>query len=206
MNPIPQLTTEELALLGNQDFFLKKSVIGKKIRIILETLHQELKPHVLNQALIAPDDFNPEAVQIVKGEHLEEHPYQYLDYPRHFSREQKLTFRSLVWWGHYFVFALILEGDLLTLYRRHLFNRYSQLADKGLSLHISPSLWEWKKGAGLTLDITSTRRSEIAAVLDNRPSFKISKFIDFQDPIVQSNRIVEEGVSTFQTMLPLITV
>ena len=201
----PAFTSEELALLSDRKIFQQKAVIGRKIRNILEAIHQELRLQVQGNQLIAPESFDPEAVQFVKGEHLEDHPYQYLDYPRFFSREQKFTFRSLVWWGHSFVFALILEGDLLKTYRRNFFNRFSQLADKGLSLNLSHSLWEWKNGTGLTLDITSTRRSEIAAVLDHRTSCKISRHIGFDDPIVESNRIVQEGVKTFKALLPIIT-
>ena len=192
-------------LLGDKEFFRKKAIIGKKIRTMLEDLHQHLKPLVDTQTFIAPEDFDTEAFQFVKGEHLEESPYQYLDYPRNFSREHKLTFRSLAWWGHHFAFALILEGDLVKTYRRHLFNRFSKIADQGLTLSLSPSLWEWKKGSGLTMDITSSQRSEIAAVLDHRTAFKLTRFINFQDSIVTTNRIVQEGVKTFKTVLPIIT-
>ncbi len=205
MTQPPSFSPEELVLLGDREFFRKKAIIGKKIRAILEALHLRLKPLVETQPFIAPENFDPQAFQFVKGEHLEESPYQYLDYPRNYSREEKLAFRSLAWWGHHFVFALIVEGDLVKTYRRHLFNRFSQVADQGLTLSLSPSLWEWKTGSGLTLGITSSQRSEIAAVLDHRTAFKLTRFIEFQDSIVTNNQIIEEGVKTFKAVLPIIT-
>jgi hypothetical protein len=128
------LTADEVNVLGNQDFFRQKAVISAKIKRTLELLHHRLKPEVVKHTLLAPDGFDPEAVQLVKGEHLEECPYQYLDFPRYYTRQDKLAFRSLFWWGHHLVFALIVEGPLVKNYRMNLFNRFSEVANHQLSL------------------------------------------------------------------------
>ena len=199
------LTEDEWRVFGDHDFFLKKAIISAKLKRMLEHLHLALGQEVKHSQFLAPEEFDPETYQIVKGEHLEDCPYQYLDFPRYFTRRDKLAFRSLCWWGHHIVFALIVEGPLVKQYRTNLFNRFSEVADRQLSLSLGPSLWEWKAGPGFTLDLTHNRRSEIAAVIDHRTHFKIGRFIPLQDLTSNPTLIVQAGVSTFQSILPIIT-
>ena len=198
------LTDDELAVLADQDFFRKKAAISVKIKDMLGQLHLQLETEIGSQSFLAPEGFDPQARQFVKGEHLEDFPYQYLDFPRFYTREDKFAFRSLVWWGHHIVFALIVEGPLVRHYRRNLFNRFSEVANRHLCLCLSPSLWEWKAGPGFTIAITESRRSEIAAVLDHRTSFKIARFIPLDDPAVETGQVVDEGLKAFQAILPVI--
>ena len=205
MNTNDLLTPDEWRVFADQDFFLKKATISAKLKRSLEHLHRALRPELANHQLLVPDGFDPEAVQFVKGEHLEDCPYQYLDFPRYYTRQEKLAFRSLCWWGHYFVFALIVEGPLVKQYRINLFNRFSKIADRKLRLCLSPSLWEWKAGPGFTQDITHNHRSEIAAALDRRTFFKIGRFISIDDLEESTDQIINVGVTTFQSILPIIT-
>lgn len=205
MPPADYFSSDELAFLSDKDLFLKKAAISKKIKHILENLQRALESEIPRHSLVAPEGFNPKACQFVKGEHLESFPYQYLDFPRHYTRQDKLGFRSLFWWGHHVVFALIVEGPLVAQYRKNLFTRYSEIADRQLSLSLSPSLWEWKSGAGLTLDITQQRRSELAAVLDRRTFFKIARFVSFDNHLLETGEIIQEGLRSFRSILPIIT-
>jgi hypothetical protein len=205
MNTKNSLTADEWRAFADHDFFLKKAAISVKLKRTLEQIHVALQPELVGHQLIAPDGFDPEAFQFVKGEHLEDCPYQYLDFPRYYTRQDKLAFRSLCWWGHHLVFALIVEGPFVKQYRMNLFNRFSEVADRQLSLSLSPSLWEWKSGPGFTLDITLHRRSEIAASLDRRTFFKIARFLPLHDFEGDTDAIIKVGVTTFQAMLPIIT-
>ena len=205
MNMTDSLTADEWRVFANHDFFLKKAIISAKLKRTLEQLHVALQPELVGRQLIAPEGFDTESFQFVKGEHLEDCPYQYLDFPRYYTRQDKLAFRSLCWWGHHLVFALIVEGPLVKQYRTNLFNRFSEVADRQLSVCLSPSLWEWKTGPGYTIDITNNRRSEIAAALDRRTFFKIARFVPIQDLDADTDQIIKAGVTTFQSMIPIIT-
>ena len=103
------LTEDETALLADAQFFRKKAAITAKIRGMLEATHAALQKELAGLSLVVPPGFDPHIHQLVKGEHLEEFPYQYLDYPKHFSGVNKFTFRTLVWWGHHAACALLLE-------------------------------------------------------------------------------------------------
>ncbi len=202
-NPVP-LTPEEIALIADDRLFRAKAAITPKIRAMLEAVHDALKQELAGVPLIAPSGFEPDKRQYVKGEHLEDHPYQYLDFPKHFEGDNKFTFRTLFWWGHHVVFALILEGEGLRQYKQNLINRYGQIAGRDLHLGLSPTPWEWKQGQGYTLPLTRGRKSEVAAVLSNRPFFKLARFIAMDDPVVREGRLAQAGQDALRAMLPVI--
>ena len=198
-------TPEEISRLVDTDFFRAKSQISAKVRHSLEQLYRAFQSELVGRDLLAPDGFDPESAQFVKGEHLEDFPYQYLDFPRHYTREDKFSFRTLFWWGHHVVFALILEGSHIRQYKQNLMNRYASLANQGICLCLSPSLWEWKSGPGYTLQLTQDRKSEAAAVLSNRSSLKVAHFVPMTHPFVQSGKFVRVGQEKFRAMLAIIT-
>lgn len=198
-------TSDEVNLIADEDFFMAKARISAKVRQTLAALHQVLREELNGRDLIVPKAFDPDAFQFVKGEHLEDFPYQYLDCPRHFTREEKYSFRSLFWWGHHVVFAMILEGSHMRRYKQNLINRYLDVADRKICLCLSSSLWEWKQGPGYTLELTHTRKSEVAAVLAHRPFFKLARFISMDDPIISAGGLPEAGREAFRAVLPVIT-
>jgi hypothetical protein len=198
-------TPEELSLISDEKFFRAKTLIMKKVRAGLDSLYADLKKELQGLELLTPAGFNPAAHQFVKGEHLENFPYQYLDYFKHFDGDNKFTFRALFWWGHHYVFALILEGEGLSQYKKNLVNRYEQVADKKLSLCLGGTPWEWKWGEGYTMDLTWERKVDVVALLSNRSFVKLARFVPFSDPAVRSGRIAEIGHAIMQDFLPIIT-
>ena len=198
-------TSKEISLLSDTEFFSAKTHVSPKIRDLLERIHESFQRELKAHHLLVPDAFDPDASQFVKGEHLEDFPYQYLDYPRFFTRDVKFSFRSLVWWGHHMVFALILEGGHLRRYKENLINRFSSIADRDIHLCLSHSVWEWKQGSGYTLDLTRGRSSEVAAVLANRPFFKLARFVPFTDPDVLSGEAHRLAHQALRAVLPVIT-
>ncbi len=201
----PQFTSDEIALIADEAFFRAKARAMKKVRALLERLYAELKEDLVGTEFLTPPGFDPENVQFVKGEHLEDCPYQYLDFPKHFAGSEKFTFRSLFWWGHHFVFALILEGGRLVQFKQNLMNRYHTVAGRNLSLCLSPSLWEWKYGEGYTLPITHDCKSEVAAVLAGRGSVKIARFVSYADSAVREGTVAAIARDAFRAMRPIIT-
>lgn len=198
------LTPEDIKLLADQDLFRAKAAVTLKIRALLGACHEVFRQELAGVSLIAPSGFDPDKYQYVKGEHLEDHPYQYLDFPKHFAGGNTFTFRTLFWWGHHIVFALILEGEGLRQYKQNLINRYGRIADRGLALCLAPTPWEWKEGQGYTLPLTRDRKPEVAAVLSNRPFFKVARFVPMDDPIVRNGQLVQAGRETFRTLLAVV--
>jgi hypothetical protein len=200
-----QFTNEEAALMADQHFFLAKAQIMAKVRRLLEATHATLKEEVASASLATPPDFDPTNRQFVKGESLEFFPYQYLDFPKHFHDSNTFTFRTLFWWGHHVVCALLLEGEGIKQHKVRIVNRFHQLAGQGLELSLAPTLWEWKRGEGYTLPITHDRKAQIAAVLAERTFLKIVRFLPFTDPRIQSGQMPEFSRETFRAILPIVT-
>ena len=198
-------TDDETVLLADARFFRKKAAITAKIRTMLEATHGALQNELEDLTLIVPPDFDPKLHQLVKGEHLEDFPYQYLDFPKYFFGANKFTFRTLVWWGHHVTYALLLEGAEMGRYKRQLLGRFHQLAGKDLELSLAPSLWEWKRGEGYTLPITHDRKAQIAAVVAERSSLKVVRSVPFQDSRVREGRLAQMACETFRSMHPIIT-
>src|SRR5438270_12216507 len=204
MDPI-LFTADELRLVADEQFFRDKARIMKKVRGTLDTLYTGLKEELRGISLLAPQGFNPASHQFVKGEHLEDFPYQYLDYFKHFQGDVKFTFRTLLWWGHHIVFALILEGGRLAQYKKNLVNRYGDVADQGLALCLGGTPWEWKRGEGYTMELTWERKNELMALLDRRSFVKLARFVPFDDPVVREGRVPDLGRTTLRQLLPVIT-
>lgn len=198
-------TDEEAALVADTQFFRKKERISAKVRAQLDATYVGLAEELSRVALVTPPGFNPRAHQFVKGEHLESFPYQYLDCPKHFDGPNKFTFRTLFWWGHHLACALILEGDGIKQYKKHLVDRFHQIAGHELELSLAPTLWEWKCGEGYTLPITHDRKAQIASVLAERRFLKIVRFVPMADPRLQAGALPELSRETFRSMLPLVT-
>ena len=202
----PVLFTEaETSMLADAQFFRHKAVIGAKIRCILEETRRALQADLAAVTLVTPSGFDSRIHQLVKGEHLEEFPYQYLDFPKHFQGGNTFTFRTLVWWGHYVVCAMLLEGGGLRHYKQQLLGRFHQVAGRGLELSLAPSLWEWKRGEGYTFPITHDRKAQIAAILAERSLLKVLRCFSFKDVSVQDGHLPQAACETFRAMLPIIT-
>jgi len=198
-------TPEELTLLGDEQFFRAKARIMKKMKAIVEGVYDGLQQELAGVTLLAPEGFSPKSHQFVKGEHLEDFPYQYLDYFKHFRGEEKFTFRTLLWWGHHIVFALILEGGHLAQYKKNLMTRYGGVADQGLALCLGGTPWEWKRGEGYTMELTWERKNELMALLDRRSFVKVARFVPFDHPTVREDRVPDLGRATLRQLLAVIT-
>ena len=206
MIPHPmQFTDDETVLLADAQFFRKKAAITTKIRAMLEATHGALQNELAGLSLVVPSDFDPNLHQLVKGEHLEDFPYQYLDCPKYFSGANKFTFRTLVWWGHHVTCALLLEGSEIGRYKRQLLGRFHQLAGRDLELSLAPSLWEWKRGEGYTLPITHDRKAQIAAVVAERSFLKVVRCVPLGDSRVREGQLAQMACETFRSMHPLVT-
>ena len=201
----PRFTSDELALIADAQFFRTKAVVMTKVRTLLDGMYGGLREEIAGISLLVPPEFDPAKHQFVKGEHLENCPYQYLDYPKYFVGTTTFTFRSLFWWGHHMVCALLLEGLHLKRYKRNLIDRFHSVAGQGLEISLAPSLWEWKRGEGYTLPIMHDRKAQVGAVIAERSSLKIARFIPMDEFGAMHTQLPAFGRDTFRSLLPVIT-
>jgi hypothetical protein len=191
---------QERRIIADTDFFPAKAAITDKVKALLSHLREELKQELAVTRLAAPDGLDTTHGQLVKGEHLLDFPYQYLDFPKYFSLDEMFTFRTLVWWGHHIVFALMLNGRDLDRYKEQFLRVYDQLADQELHLLMTETPWEWRRGDDYVLPITRKNRAQVIAAVAARPFLKIHRIVDFDHPAFAEGRLAAEGVATFRLM------
>ena len=137
-----------------------------KVRHLLVATHAALKEEVGSASLVTPPDFDPTNCHFVKGEHLEFFPYQYLDFPKHFHDSNAFAFRTLFWWGHHVVCALILEGKGSSSTRHESWTGFISSPGRGWNCR-----WRRRCGNGTAergnVPITHDRKAQIAAVWPN---------------------------------------
>ncbi len=197
-------TPEENALIQDTRFFETKARVSEKVKTLLQQIYLELKKEIPTRGLLAPKEFDSENFQFVKGEHLLNFPYRYLDFPKYFKNKEMLTFRTLFWWGHFFVFALILEGALLAQYKRNVLAHYNAFADQGLFILMTDTPWEWRLESKYLLEIRRDNQVEVSNILASCTFLKIHRYLKFEESAVREGRVVEEALKTFRLLQPLL--
>lgn len=198
------LSDKELRLVCDREFFRAKAVITEKIKAMLIELRQRLAAELDPARYVAPEGVDWTVGQLVKGEHLDDFPYLYLDLPKFFSNEDKFAYRTLFWWGHHVVCALILEGRHLDRYTQRLLARYGSLADRGLYLSMTPTPWEWRRAPEVLIELTASNEAAVADALGERRFVKLQRFIPFDDPSVANGGMAEAAVTTFRLLAPIV--
>ncbi len=193
-------STDEVEFLKQAALFTWKEQITRKIKRILEALHEELAARLDPSALLAPEGMDFTRWQVVRGERYRDRPYAYLDFPQFFSRDTKFTYRSMFWWGTGFFFAMILEGDPLDRYRENLLDAYPRLADRGLTLSLADSPWEWALAGPGVLPLRSDNRAAVADALAGRTFIKLQSGLEFDRLAREDGAIIRRAVETFDLM------
>lgn len=195
------LSASEWELIADRQFFLAKARIMEKLHQQLEALRERLRAMLMGVPLLAPAGLDVERGQITRGERYHDLPFLYLDFPKFFSRTDKFTYRSLFWWGQSFVFALILQGPYLPIYKSRILGGLSYLAGQGYFLSTAVDPWEWRREGAplLPLEPHHPGEEEVLRQAVERLGFlKIERFVDFDHPGLREEGVVGEGVRTFQ--------
>lgn len=161
---------DELALLGDPSVFNRKLSATHKLVSLMERVRQTYLDVVAPQRLLAPQLTDFAKGQIAKGENYEGYPYVMLDFPKYFSGKEKFTFRTMFWFGNYFIFSLILEGEHLPAYRAKFLQNYDALTGKNLHLG-KGDLWDWRPDA--VQPITLETRNETAHLIQSQSYLKL---------------------------------
>ncbi|MCI0526811.1 MAG: hypothetical protein L0Y56_05065 [Nitrospira sp.] len=191
---------EDLDFMRNGEFFDRKEEITKRVQALLVDLQQALKIHIHPKELCAPEHTDFVHGQLVRGERFHQRPYVYLDFPKFFSRQAMFAYRSFFWWGWDFVFAFILSGPYLDLYKKNLVKHLDRLAGKDFYLSLAADPWEWRKTRPETLALTGQSPQEIREILSGMEFLKIQYFVALDHPLWVEGGLVEEGIRIFDTL------
>lgn len=138
-----QLTEKEFGLIQDTDFLITKSQILHKVTLLLEATRDQLKTTIADLEFVFPLDLNIESGKVSRGENYLLLPYQVLDFPSFFSREDVFAFRTMFWWGHFFSCTLHLQGKFLDDFKEGIWKNREQLIGKDIFIGVGDSPWHY---------------------------------------------------------------
>jgi len=114
-----KLTEKELKVLEDKDFLISKHLVIEKILTQFQDVRRKLKTTLCNSNFIFDPHIDIENGKIFKGDNYRMLPYVVLDYPKFYSKGDVFTFRTMLWWGHFYSSTLHIEGKSLRKYRNN---------------------------------------------------------------------------------------
>ncbi len=193
-----RFTEDELALIADKEFFRRKLEVSEKIRAAFTELRNDLLDHMKPERYLAPQGVDFTEGKLSGGEKHYDLPYLFLDFPRRFSREFIFAYRSIFWWGHHFLFTLILSGEHLSEYQSRAFAGWDGLAAREDWIAVTPDPFEWRRGEEFFRRIRPGGPGGLEDALRQLPFLKLIHFVPFDDPRVKDDRLVQTGFETFR--------
>jgi hypothetical protein len=174
MSAASALSPGELQCLQNTQFLLTKRNVQQKLAHILQECQLSLAPLL---AASLPAEVLSIPPKISRGENYRGLPYLVLDFPRQFSRESSLAFRTLCWWGHPCCCTLLLMGKAWENQRSQIINTLPHLPFGEYWLATGASPWEHHPLAD-----AHKRLADLPDLtfLENKPFFKISRLLPLE--------------------------
>ena len=201
---LERFSRDEVEFLKQGAIFDWKEQITRKIKSVLERLHDELVRRITAQDFFAPEGMDFTKWQVVRGERFDNRPYAYLDYPQFFTREAKFTYRTMFWWGSGFVFAWILEGKALARYRERLVATYETLADRGMVISLAETPWDWNPSSPHNLLLRLDNRQAVIQALATRTFLKLQSFMEFDELTREEDIVIQRAIETFRILRPVV--
>jgi hypothetical protein len=197
-------SSEEADILKEREFFYARKALKDKLRRLFEGLREALLPHMEDSSRwVAPQGLDSRFGHLASGEYYQDLPYVYLDFPKHFSKQEIFAFRWMAWWGHHFFFAFISQGPCMETHRERLLQGWDQYCQAGLFLGLSEDLWDWRAEPGLVSPVVPATKEAASRLLGKHPFLKLLRVIAFDDPAVLGGQIIEEAVGFFLHLEPL---
>ncbi len=198
MNEKIRFSKEESSLIADKIFFDRKREVSKKIRTAFSQIRDELRNSMTPERYLTPPEVDFTKGKLSGGEKHYDLPYIYLDFPRRFTKSSIFAYRSLFWWGHHFLFTLILAGDSLPDYQKRVLSGWDRLAARGDYVAVTDDPWEWRKDDGFFRRIQSAETESLEEGIVRLPFLKLTHFIPFDDKRLEEGLLVRTGIETFR--------
>ncbi len=188
------LSPEELRLINDADFFRLKNEITHKIEASLAVLGENISDILHRHVKQIPRGILKIAPKISQGERYLDLPWLILDYPRVFSGDDVLAFRSMFWWGKYFSFTIHLSGKYLEPVKRKLTDNISTLHNKDFYLCINKDPWQhhFEKSNYRLLDELNSE--EKTSIINDAKFIKLGRKL----PLNSFTKMIDYGAETYK--------
>lgn len=172
-----RFTPTELSTLHNTRFFEVKASATQKIEQLLAEVRDEIKDEIKKNGLTFPNEVDSVNGKIFRGENYRGLPYLVLDYPKHFSKNYVMAFRTMFWWGNFFSFTLHLQGKALELFTP----KIQQLKKKKVYLCINNTPWQYHYNKDNYVLLDDLSETEIKKLILEKGFLKLSRKLPLKD-------------------------
>jgi len=169
-----RLSKKEMELVTSADLILTKNEILRKTQTLLGQVldrQQRWLPSVKG----LPAEVVSAYPKISKGENYRGLPYQVLDYPRYFHRENVFAVRTLFWWGHFFSVTLHLSGIYKKLAQERVTAQYEWLSEQNYYCCINQDEWEHHFEEDNYLPVSKLEKGSFITITGERSFIKLSR-------------------------------
>ena len=128
--------------MNNAGIILTKNRVLQKIRLVLESIQQEMEHQVYQEPAYRNNELFQVSPKISKGENYQGLPYLVLDYPRYFYSINIFAIRSLFWWGNTFSSTLHLSGNQKDAFLPAIEQGYILLKEQQFSIGLNEDPWQ----------------------------------------------------------------
>ncbi len=174
---------DELALLIQPEFFLTKKRLGIKINDLLTQCIPYIQEKLERNSSHLPQNVVHSQPKISKGENYLSFPWQILDFPRDFGKEDIFALRTLCWFGNGFSVSLHLSGDYAKKYIDGIAANLSILAKNNfyICIHSDPFQHHFEEDNIIRCSDFAQAGSSLHWLLENNKFIKIVKLFSFEE-------------------------
>lgn len=190
------ISDEELKIILNGDFFIKKRAVSNKIRQAFIELKDNLETTILKNKQVLPASIDLKDSKISRGENYRFIPYIVLDYPKLYAQENIFTYRSMFLWGNFFSFTLHLSGDILNDSYNIIINNLNKLEGKDFYFCINNNPWEYFYGSDNYISLDEMLKLKLP---EQRSFIKLSRKLH----LTNYSKIQEYGVETLSELFTI---
>lgn len=137
-----RLSQEELNLITDKKIILTKNAILQKVLKLLGAIAEKQQRFISASHQLLPDELMQTSPKIAKGENYRGLPWQLLDYPRYFKKENSFAIRTMFWWGNFLSITLHISGFYKELFISKIRNHRLKLGEEGFYLYNKEDPWE----------------------------------------------------------------
>lgn len=186
-----RLSAEESELVQNGEFLLTKNRVISKVM----ELFGELSMDMQQSGKVAG-----QPPKISRGEQYQGLPYVILDFPRFFSKEDIFAFRTMFWWGNYFIQTIHLRGKYLESFGPEVIGHLELFRAAGFEVFDSEEEWHHDFEKGHFQPIEKLGEEGIREIIRQNSFLKISVKI----PLNDFEEAYEKFLFNYQLLLGII--
>ncbi len=168
------LSNTEKNLVLNQDVFLTKNEVIKKVYLLFNNVHEFCKEEI-NQFQNIPIAIKNSNGKISKGENYLLLPWAMLDAPNYFKGDDVFAIRTFFWWGNFISINFLVMGCFVDEVKKELFIKKSNFKDWSICINESPWQHHFKEDNMMNLERCTNEQ------LNNLSFIKIAKKIPLQE-------------------------